>query len=52
MSGSVGEQSGASDADFRATFSLLPHVNNITSALAGGQADSKAVQKTVSQKKL
>lgn len=43
------EQSArASDAEFRAMFSLLPHVNNIVRILAGGQADPKAVQKTVS----
>ena len=51
MSRSGGDQStsqSASDADFRATFSLLPHVNNIMRTLAGGQGDPKVVQKTVS----
>lgn len=51
MSRSSGDQSttqSASDAEFRATFSLLPLVNNIMRTLAGGQGDPKAVQKTVS----
>jgi len=46
----AGELGGASDAEVRATFSLLPHVTNITRVLAGNQADSKvAIQKAVSE---
>ena len=50
MSRAGGEQAGqsANDAEFRATFSLLPHVNNVMKALASCQADTKAVLKAVS----
>ena len=51
MSGEQASQS-ASDAEFRATFSLLPHVHNIVRALAGGQGDPKAVEKAVSVSRL
>ena len=47
MSGEQASRS-ASDAEFRATFSLLPYVHNIMRALAGGQGDPKAVEKAVS----
>ena len=38
-------QQSASDAEFRASFSLLPHVNNILASLS--QSDHSAVEKTV-----
>ena len=38
-------QQSASDAEFRASFSLLPHVNNIMASLS--QSDHSAVEKTV-----
>ena len=41
-----GSQQSATDAEFRASFSLLPHVNSILAGL--GQSDHLAVGKTVS----
>ena len=44
-----GDLGSATDAEIRATFSLVPRVATITRTLAAGQADSKAaVQKAVS----
>lgn len=48
MSREPSASQSASDAEFRAMFSLLPHVNNMVRILAGGQTDPKAVQKPVS----
>ena len=46
MAMSGARPSSASDAEFRATFSLLPHVNSILTTLS--QGDHTAVEKAVS----
>ena len=48
MAGGDGEvPAEISDAEFRATFSLLPQLLKLYNCLASGQADSQTVQKAV-----